>query len=435
MGLINYLGESKVIKRICELLKVTDVKVDGTSVVDDNGVANIPSGGTDVDWNQILANGTKIAEITIDEDEPIEVYAPTPTDVVANPTGTATANLTKLKVGNQILNVPDTKQFADLTDVAIDTETLADGQVPKWNSTTHKWENGEGGSGSGGHTVLDDSDTSLAQEDDLQFKGVYSHDDSTNGKTVVEIARKMTRYQFEQLSAAEKKGLIQIEDEVENDLMIVNGCFIDANRLVSSGTLSNSGTISYTATEDCYFIGYSSSGSLSYLVDNVTMIFVPTNQTHSLLLKKGQTLTIGEASTYSVSYKVYGIQQGTDWHSPDYSTTEHKTGRKWIDGKDVYERVISVDNVGTVDSTSRQVVTLSGVIDTLIGQRISVYDATDKRQYYLPHIAKWSADSIYAQCYLNENESPCVYYISLWSGGNTYSNISNMTAILEYTKV
>lgn len=41
MGLINYLGESKVIKKICELLNVKDVKVNGTSVVDASGDANI----------------------------------------------------------------------------------------------------------------------------------------------------------------------------------------------------------------------------------------------------------------------------------------------------------------------------------------------------------------------------------------------------------
>ena len=45
MGLINYLGESKIIKRICELLNVTDVQVDGVSVVDSDGIAQLTSGG------------------------------------------------------------------------------------------------------------------------------------------------------------------------------------------------------------------------------------------------------------------------------------------------------------------------------------------------------------------------------------------------------
>ena len=46
MGLINYLGESKIIKRICELLNVTDVQDgEGHSLVDENGIAIITGGG------------------------------------------------------------------------------------------------------------------------------------------------------------------------------------------------------------------------------------------------------------------------------------------------------------------------------------------------------------------------------------------------------
>ena len=48
MGLINYLGESKIIKRICELLNVTDVQVDGVSVVDSDGIAQLTGGGASV---------------------------------------------------------------------------------------------------------------------------------------------------------------------------------------------------------------------------------------------------------------------------------------------------------------------------------------------------------------------------------------------------
>lgn len=35
---------------------------------------------------------------------------------------------------------------------------------------------------------------------------------------------------------------------------------------------------------------------------------------------------------------------------PDYSTIEHKTGQKWIDGKDIYERVLPFSLNGTIDS-------------------------------------------------------------------------------------
>lgn len=46
MGLINYLGDSKIIKRICQLLKVTDVQDgEGHSLVDENGIAIVTGGG------------------------------------------------------------------------------------------------------------------------------------------------------------------------------------------------------------------------------------------------------------------------------------------------------------------------------------------------------------------------------------------------------
>lgn len=46
MGLINYLGNSKVIKKICQLLNVTDVQdSEGHSLVDENGIAIVSGGG------------------------------------------------------------------------------------------------------------------------------------------------------------------------------------------------------------------------------------------------------------------------------------------------------------------------------------------------------------------------------------------------------
>lgn len=50
----------------------------------------------------------------------------------------------------------------------------------------------------GGHTIKNDSGTSQTQRDNLQFGGVYTHDDSTNGKTQVDIVR-----EFESPSAVE----------------------------------------------------------------------------------------------------------------------------------------------------------------------------------------------------------------------------------------
>lgn len=99
--------------------------------------------------------------------------------------------------------------FNELDDVSINAQTLLNGQVPIYNSTTHKWENGEQCSG---HTIIDDGGTSLTQRDNLQFKGAYSEDNSTNQKTVVNVVRSMTKAEFDELTEAEKTGLINITD-------------------------------------------------------------------------------------------------------------------------------------------------------------------------------------------------------------------------------
>ena len=103
-------------------------------------------------------------------------------------------------------DVPD--DLNDLDDVNISSPTNGQGLV--YNSTSSKWENSNV---SGGHTIQNDSGTALTQRPNLQFVGTYSEDDSTNSKTKINIVRKMTTAQFNQLSADEKKGLIDITDE------------------------------------------------------------------------------------------------------------------------------------------------------------------------------------------------------------------------------
>lgn len=233
-----------------------------------NSIYLVPSGGgsgSSVSFEQILSSGTKIGIITIDGNS-VDVYAPTPsggasaysdlTDViVSNPsagqvpiynevsskwengtlpvgddvsftqvvsTGTKLGTITINNVDYNIYAPTQTNPaLSDLTDTDISSPT--DGQVLVYNGTSEKWENSDASGGSGGHTILDDSGTSLSQEDDLQFKGAYAHDDSQNNKTVVEVVREMTRQQYEALSDAEKKGIIQINDEIDADNVYVNG--------------------------------------------------------------------------------------------------------------------------------------------------------------------------------------------------------------------
>ena len=206
-------------------------------------------GGSSVSFTQILATGTKIGTITIDG-VPTDIYAPTPptntsdlnndsnfvsdanyvhTDnnyttteknkladlnrVEANPSsGTSAGDLTSIEIDGTKYNIPS-GGGGGTTVIANPSGSATAGNLNKLQVGNDIYQIPSGGSGSGGHTILNDSGTALSQEDDLQFKGVYSHDDSTNGKTVVEVTRTMTLAQYQALSADEKKGVIVVTDD------------------------------------------------------------------------------------------------------------------------------------------------------------------------------------------------------------------------------
>ena len=53
----------------------------------------------------------------------------------------------QIAADGKTISATDTDELTELTDVSIDDQTLANGNVLKWNSTSEKWENGIGGSG------------------------------------------------------------------------------------------------------------------------------------------------------------------------------------------------------------------------------------------------------------------------------------------------
>lgn len=91
--------------------------------------------------------------------------------------------------------------------------------------------------GAGGHTIVDNSGTDLAQRTNLQFIGAYSEDNSADDTTEVNIVRSMTKAQFESLSAAEKVGLINITDESLNatELPIQSGSATNTKDYIDTG--------------------------------------------------------------------------------------------------------------------------------------------------------------------------------------------------------
>lgn len=115
----------------------------------------------------------------------------------------------------------------DLSNVDINLSTLADGQIIVYNATTDKWENSEV---KGGHKILNDSGTTLAQKDNLQFKGVYTQNNGDN--TEVDICRTMTKAQMEALSGEALKGFINTSDEPDSLPLTAEWVAYDSNTSV-----------------------------------------------------------------------------------------------------------------------------------------------------------------------------------------------------------
>ena len=93
------------------------------------------------------------------------------------------------------------------------TEPAGNFDTNEWDLTNIVSEMGSSG-GSGGHTYIgNDGSTAMTQRDNAQFVGAYMEDDSSNDITKVNVMRSMHHADFEQLSDAEKKGIIFVDDE------------------------------------------------------------------------------------------------------------------------------------------------------------------------------------------------------------------------------
>lgn len=200
----------------------------------------------------------------------------------------------------------------------------------KWTSVVVTDEMGSGGGGTGGHTIIDENGTSMSARAGLQFVGGANvSDDSTNNKTIVDLA-----------SAGG-----------------IDGVFIDAENVITTLT-GNNDMQTYTATEDCVvagtFVG-TTNNTPALLVDGVTVAYTTLNQTMGayVCLKKGQVLSYRMAST-GTNLKVYGIQTGTT-HSkfqPVIYSTEERVIGVWTDGKPLYEKTLYTNTQVQLNNTA-----------------------------------------------------------------------------------
>lgn len=272
----------------------------------------------------------------------------------------------------------------------------ADNTTGTWDST--KWEEakavdfGSGGGGSGGHTILDDSGTSLTQRTNLQFKGAYSEDNSTDNTTEVNVVREMTKAEFDELTEEEKKGFINVTDvtsgeedkfqpviysEDEREI----GVWTDGKplyeRVVDLGSDTNISydtwtltTVSISEVDRLVLIQGLNSAGTAYYGD----LYGGNNNGYLQLLT-------GRNGTYvSVRYLIFRYTKTTDqagsgqWTpqgvpAHHYSEDEQVIGT-WVDGSTLYEKTVyisSLPNNATIEySTGLSNITPIGFDNALI---------------------------------------------------------------------
>ena len=206
------------------------------------------------------------------------------------------------------------------------------------------------------------------------------------------------------------------------------GMFVDYDNLITTINTDNTGSASYTATEDCYAV------IRLFYKDTTTAILIKVDDTleggsgransvsvgttfmsTSLYLKKGQVLTISGCYVSNDNYiKVYGIQTGTE-ELPEYhiySTDERIVGE--FNGKTVYGKLFLFENLVTINADSWGDVPISNSDKTSIVD-VKAYDMNG---------------SIFTQLGANRNNQSG--YIQILNSRNNAIAIDKV--YLEYTK-
>lgn len=232
-----------------------------------------------------------------------------------------------------------------------------------------------GGSGSGGHTIVDNEGVSLDQRTNLQFNGAYSEDNSTDDTTEVNVVREMTKAEFDELTEEEKTGFINITDITGgNDDRFQPVIYSSEEREIGvwkdgkplyqktyNATFTNIASDTPQTVADISSIGIDTlvtlDGSCAYTTEGFTFssnlggYFIcyayPTgNLTFSQTMTQqttGRNYVVEATLYYTKTTDTAGSGQWTPQGVPahHYSTDEQVVGT-WIDGKTLYEKTFEL---------------------------------------------------------------------------------------------
>ena len=347
-----------------------------------------------------------------------------------------------VKVDNESISIDQSgtisAALSGLKEVNIDAVTLSDGQTLKYDATSGEWVNASGGSG---HTILDDDGIALAQEDDLQIKGVYSADNSEDGVTEVNVYREMTKSEFNALSSDEKKGFIRVTDEPD---IYADGNFqpvIYSTEEREIGVWTD-GKPLYEKTLELLSIPSTSPISIDVSALNIDVMASAIGEVYAI---SNGVITETVVLPAYVSQSYYGAIRFLNnnvqiLHTGlgDYSNGKiiiQYTKTTDVAGSGTWTPTLVAPSVGSVGSSLVTPIAINDIpFDFVTVVNANVYDNNDKRWYPLSSLTKTASDRIFISPYLNKDVNPVIFYASLYTGGNTYSNLGELNVTIQYTK-
>lgn len=254
--------------------------------------------------------------------------------------------------------------------VLTEEEYNALSEEEKMNNTTYYINDIDAGGEGGGHTILNDDGTELAQEDNLQFKGVYSADNAVSGTTEVNIYREMTKAEFDLLSNDEKKGFINIIDEPDVTNVVIQPVIYSTEEK-EVGVWTN-GKPLYQRTYEITQMSIYPSGTAIAGIDISEMdTMIKAEGVDSTLAQSAPLLVYRNNGLYASCSLASLMDRITLWYTKladtpgsgswtpqgtpaiHYNTDEHVIGT-WIDGSTLYERTIFTNPTWSNNTASIQ---------------------------------------------------------------------------------
>lgn len=328
--------------------------------------------------------------------------------------------------------------FADLDDV--DFDNLQNGQVPKWNSQTEKWENGNAGGSGGGH-VIEDEGVALTQRDTLNFVDFDLEDDDTNEKTVVQ-SHELTQEEFEEIFSSGLPGAITgfdlsnttCEANIHSTDERIIGQWIDGKPLyqktIETGALPNAttksvetGIANISNVIDISGFAKSSNGARC-----IPILYAMGGSSASVCLadvrdisSSGATIRLNASanlSDFTTSYVTIRYTKTTD----SAVASGEKIVGQWVDGKPIYQRVVNLPTGIPLFSSNTwtNVISIDIPMDKLVFSRVVSADSNTP-----------SDCNFIALCY-----DITTHYIKALHTRNIFLAVTdNSYIILRYTKL